>query len=109
MKIRGKEHSLKSEYRVFYLCDLESYFFFFLPHCLACGIFIPRQRIEPMSPAEEVWSPNHWTAKEFPGKLFNLIKSHLSLFKNNHLSILVSMGLPCWLRGKASAMQETQF
>ena len=29
MKIRGKEHSLKSEYRVFYLCDLESYFFFF--------------------------------------------------------------------------------
>ena len=23
--------------------------------------------IEPVSPAMEVWTPNHWTAREFPG------------------------------------------
>ena len=109
MKIRGKKHSLKSEYKVFYLCLTlkTNFFFFFFPFCLGCEIFIPRPRIEPMCPAEEVWSPNHWTAREFPGKLFNFIKSHLSLFKNNHLSTLVSMGLPQWLSGKASTVQET--
>ena len=110
MMIRGKKHSLKSEYKVFYLCvTLKANFIFFWPCCLACEIFIPRPRIEPMFPAEKVWSPNHWTAREFPGKLFNLIKFHLSLFKNNHLSTLVSMGLPRWLSSKASTMQETQF
>ena len=31
----------------------------------ACGILVPRPGIEPT--AMKVWSPNHWTAREFPG------------------------------------------
>ena len=31
---------------------------------MACGILVPRPRIEPTLPALEVWSPNHWTARE---------------------------------------------
>ena len=43
--------------------------FCFLPHCLACGILVPRPGIEPGSPvstAVEAQSPNHWTTREFP-------------------------------------------
>ena len=29
------------------------------------GIVVPRPGIEPVSPAMEGWSPNHWTAREF--------------------------------------------
>ena len=32
----------------------------------ACGILVPRPRIEPLSPALEVWGLNHWTAREVP-------------------------------------------
>ena len=44
---------------------LES-FFFFWPYCMACGILVPCLGIEPLSPALEVWSLNHWTARKFP-------------------------------------------
>ena len=33
---------------------------------VACGILVPQPGIEPASPALEVRSPNHWTAKEVP-------------------------------------------
>ena len=39
-------------------------FFFFWPHCVACGILVPRPGIKPTSPAVEAWSLNHWTARE---------------------------------------------
>ena len=29
-------------------------------------ILVLQLGIRPMSPAELVWNPNHWTAKEFP-------------------------------------------
>ena len=29
------------------------------------GILVPRPRIQPMPPAVEVWSPVHWTTREF--------------------------------------------
>ena len=42
--------------------------FFFLTrlYCGAYGIIVSWQRIEPMFPALEAWSLNHWTAREVP-------------------------------------------
>ena len=37
---------------------------FFLPCLVACGILASRPGIEPVSPAVEVRSLNHWTARE---------------------------------------------
>ena len=37
--------------------------FFFLHHT-ACGILLPRPVIEPVPPALEVWSLNHWATRE---------------------------------------------
>ena len=35
--------------------------------CLAaCRILVPWPGIKPVSPALEVWSPNHWITREFP-------------------------------------------
>ena len=31
-----------------------------------CRILVPWPEIEPVPPAVEAWSPNHWTAREFP-------------------------------------------
>ena len=45
------------------------FFFFFWPRCAACGILVPPPEIKPGSPALEAWSPNHWTAREFPETL----------------------------------------
>ena len=40
--------------------------FFFRLCQEAYRILVPQQGVEPMPPAVEVWSLNHWTAKEFP-------------------------------------------
>ena len=42
------------------------YFFlsFFWPHHTACGTLVPRPGIEPVPPAAEAQSLNHWTARE---------------------------------------------
>ena len=39
------------------------YFLFWLCR-VACGILAPRPGIKPEPPAWEVWSLNHWTARE---------------------------------------------
>ena len=36
------------------------------PHHVACRTLVPRPGIKPVPPAVEMWSPNHWTAREFP-------------------------------------------
>ena len=36
------------------------------PHHTSWGILIPQPRIEPMPPAVEGQSPNHWATREFP-------------------------------------------
>ena len=36
----------------------------------ACGILVPRPGIEPGPSAVRAWSPNHWTAREFPKDSF---------------------------------------
>ena len=41
-------------------------FFSFWPCHTACGILGPQSGIEPVLPAVEGWSPNHWSAGEFP-------------------------------------------
>ena len=43
-----------------------SFFFFFWSHHMACGLLVPRPGIESRPPAVGLWSPNHWTAWEFP-------------------------------------------
>ena len=40
--------------------------FFFWPHCAACGILVPQPEVEPVAPALEARSLNHWTAREVP-------------------------------------------
>ena len=37
---------------------------------MACGILNSQSGIEPTSLAMKYQSPNHWTAKEFPIKIF---------------------------------------
>ena len=38
----------------------------FWPCCMAWGILIPQPGMELVAPAEEVQSPNHWTAEKIP-------------------------------------------
>ena len=47
-----------------------SFFFFFWPHHMACGILVPRPGIELVTSAVRAQSPNHWIARKFPGELF---------------------------------------
>ena len=46
------------------VCDFSFFFFFWLCH-VVCGIF-PQPGIEPVPPAVEAQSSNHWTARELP-------------------------------------------
>ena len=39
---------------------------FFWPLHVACEILVPQSVIEPMTSALEVWSLNHWAAREVP-------------------------------------------
>ena len=41
-------------------------FFFFFGCAAACRILVPQPGIEPVPPAVEAWSPNHWTTREVP-------------------------------------------
>ena len=51
------------------ICFLD--FFFFLPGFMAYGILVPWPGIEPMCPALEAWSLNHWTTREVPSWILN--------------------------------------
>ena len=58
----------------FHISELNIIWIFFsLPHRAACGILVPRQRTEFVSPALRARNPNHWTHKEIPG--FSLMLS----------------------------------
>ena len=39
-------------------------------HCIGDAILIPRAGIKPVPLGVEEWSPNHWTAREFPELLY---------------------------------------
>ena len=47
-------------------CNFTWFFFFFLPHCAACEILVPRPEIELTPLAVKLPSPNRWTTREFP-------------------------------------------
>ena len=48
--------------------DVTSFIFIFWGPCLrACGFSVPGPGIEPVLPALDVWSLNHWPAREVPG------------------------------------------
>ena len=72
---------------------------FFSP--LACGILVPQPGIEPMPPAVEAWSPNHWPIREFPEHfvLYSLFTFLSSFFHEYRKEKLVSstVGAPCSL------------
>ena len=57
---------------------LISPFFFFWPHCVACGILVSQPGIKSGALAVRVLSPNHWTAREFP--LLHFFSFFLSFF-----------------------------
>ena len=40
--------------------------FFFAAPCLTCRILVPWPGVRPSPPVVEVWSFNHWTAREIP-------------------------------------------
>ena len=42
------------------------YYCFFWLSFVACTVLVLQPGIEPVSPTVEIWSPNHWTAREFP-------------------------------------------
>ena len=46
------------------------FFFFFWPYHMACGLLVPQPGIEPVPPAVEAWSLNHWMAREVPVYVF---------------------------------------
>ena len=57
---------LKTRMPIYWIYIVGFITFFFLPHRVACRILVPRPGIEPVSPAMEAQSPNHWTSREFP-------------------------------------------
>ena len=65
----------------------EGFFFFWLHHP-AYKILVPWPGIEPVPSAVKVWSPNHWTAREFP-KVF-----------------IFDSSIPCTLQGEISKATE---
>ena len=58
----------------------------------ACGILVPRPGIEPKPPALEVWSLNHWTAREVQGGILMgglCFKLHQPLLNSSSLTVLL--------------------
>ena len=44
------------------MLNIQTWFFWL--HHTACGILVPHLGIEPMPPAVEAWSLNHWANRE---------------------------------------------
>ena len=49
-------------------------FIYFWPHLAECGILVPWPGLEPVPPAVEAQSLNHWTARDAPLLLFKCKK-----------------------------------
>ena len=71
---------------------------------VTCGILVPQLRIEPLPPALEGQSPNHWTLREAPNPcLFNLLFYFISdllyiyIFQIYFIYIYIYI-FPWWLR-----------
>ena len=64
------------------------YYFFFWSHCTVCGILVPQSGIEPLPPALEAWSLNHWTIRKVP--VLELYDMNFSS-ENTNCSVLVAV------------------
>ena len=62
---------------------------FFWPHCEVGRILVPPPGIEPRPLALKAWSPNHWTAREFP----LLISFFKLVFIGVWLALLIPNGI----------------
>ena len=63
----------------------KKFFFFFWLRRAACRILVPQPGIEPIPFAVEAQSPNLWTAREFPEKIWSCKKMRVgekNIFKN---------------------------
>ena len=65
------------------------YFILFWPHCMACGILVPRPGIKPVPPAVEAWSPNHWSSREFPLLSFLIPVTRISQATSGHWGTVI--------------------
>ena len=70
---RRKEEERKQTCFEYWFCSTnlfrhfrDLFFFFFQPCRVACRILVSWPGIKLASPTVEIWSPNHWTAREFP-------------------------------------------
>ena len=57
---------------IFLILFLIFYLFSFWPRCVACGILVPWQGIEPGPSAVKAPCPNHCTAREFPDPAYKI-------------------------------------
>ena len=75
---------------MFRLIDLRHFFFLFFSfgHTMQhVGISVPQPGLEPMPPAVEAWSPNHWTTREFPDISSFLMKEFKALILSTTLVV----------------------
>ena len=70
---------------------LSDFIFRFWPYHMACGILVPRLGIEPVAPAVEIWSLNHWTTRKSSSPCLNamslaksLLSPHVHIHTNRH-------------------------
>ena len=63
----GWEDPLKVSISIYLYVHTHIYIYLAIPH--ACRILVSQPGIEPGPVAVETWSPNYWTAREFP--IFN--------------------------------------
>ena len=52
------------------------YLFIYWPHCTECGVLFPRPEIEPILPAVDAQSFNHWTTWGVQFFFFNQTIQH---------------------------------
>lgn len=66
---------------------------FFPPSCIACGITVPQQGIEPRPLTVKAWSPKHWTTRELPTFFFWGVKNN---FIQIYINALVCGNAACY-------------
>ena len=85
----------------FFVC----FFCFVWLRCTACGILVPRTRMEPKAWAVKVQSPDHWTTREFPTVfILSSLKIIISQTRKAFLkltSLSSVLGVCCWLPGQS--------
>ena len=69
-RVWGQPHFLSLVSDSVFLLGCQFFTFFLWLHSTVYGILVPQPKIEPGPLAVKVWSPKHWTVKEFPNNPF---------------------------------------